>query len=202
MNRESNVLIRASAGTGKTFQLSNRFLRLLINGASVDHILSSTFTRKAAGEILDRIVARLAEAALSPNKCAELAEHLDRDISQTDCLEHLQTLINRLHRLRIGTLDSFYAQVASSFCLELGLPPGWRIVEDLHDKDLRNEAIELVLQGENLREVTRLMQLMTKGAKYKFYIPARLAYGNRQVGTIPGGSLLIFEVELLDINPA
>ena len=163
MNRESNVLIRASAGTGKTFQLSNRFLRLLINGASVDHILSSTFTRKAAGEILDRIVARLAEAALSPNKCAELAEHLDRDISQTDCLEHLQTLINRLHRLRIGTLDSFYAQVASSFCLELGLPPGWRIVEDLHDKDLRNEAIELVLQGENLREVTRLMQLMTKG---------------------------------------
>ena len=46
------------------------------------------------------------------------------------------------------------------------------------------------------------VQLMTKGAKYKFYIPARLAYGNRQVGTIPGGSLLIFEVELLGINPA
>jgi len=49
---------------------------------------------------------------------------------------------------------------------------------------------------------TEGVQLMTKGAKYKFYIPARLAYGNRQVGTIPGGSLLIFEVELLDINPA
>jgi peptidylprolyl isomerase len=49
---------------------------------------------------------------------------------------------------------------------------------------------------------TEGVQLMTKGAKYKFYIPARLAYGNRQVGTIPGGSLLIFEVELLDINAA
>ena len=49
---------------------------------------------------------------------------------------------------------------------------------------------------------TEGVQLMTKGAKYKFYIPARLAYGSRQVGTIPGGSLLIFEVELLDINPA
>ena len=48
---------------------------------------------------------------------------------------------------------------------------------------------------------TEGVQLMTKGTKYKFYIPARLAYGNRQVGTIPGGSLLIFEVELLDINP-
>ena len=49
---------------------------------------------------------------------------------------------------------------------------------------------------------TEGVQLMTKGAKYKFFIPARLAYGNRQVGNIPGGSLLIFEVELLDINPA
>ena len=49
---------------------------------------------------------------------------------------------------------------------------------------------------------TEGVQLMTKGAKYKFYIPARLAYGNRQVGTIPGGSLLIFEVELLEVNPA
>ncbi|MEC7545384.1 MAG: FKBP-type peptidyl-prolyl cis-trans isomerase [Pseudomonadota bacterium] len=47
---------------------------------------------------------------------------------------------------------------------------------------------------------TEGVQLMTKGAKYKFFIPARLAYGNQRVGSIPGGSLLVFEVELLDIQ--
>src|SRR5688500_13581161 len=51
-----NLVIRASAGTGKTFQLSNRYLTLLDRGVPVDQILATTFTRKAAGEILDRIV--------------------------------------------------------------------------------------------------------------------------------------------------
>jgi ATP-dependent helicase/nuclease subunit A len=53
-----HVMIRASAGTGKTFQLSNRFLRLLLSGVPVDQILATTFTRKAAGEILDRVILR------------------------------------------------------------------------------------------------------------------------------------------------
>jgi len=52
----------ASAGTGKTFQLSNRFLELLRHDVPHDRILATTFTRKAAGEILDRVILRLAEA--------------------------------------------------------------------------------------------------------------------------------------------
>jgi FKBP-type peptidyl-prolyl cis-trans isomerase len=43
---------------------------------------------------------------------------------------------------------------------------------------------------------------MTIGSTYKFWIPAELGYGDRAVGNIPAGSLLIFEVELLEINPA
>ncbi len=58
-----NLIIRASAGTGKTFQLSNRFLTLLRLGVPCEAILATTFTRKAAGEILDRVIGRLAEAA-------------------------------------------------------------------------------------------------------------------------------------------
>jgi FKBP-type peptidyl-prolyl cis-trans isomerase len=44
---------------------------------------------------------------------------------------------------------------------------------------------------------------MTVGSKYKFWIPAELAYGDRPVGQVPksAGSMLIFEVELLEINP-
>jgi len=48
---------------------------------------------------------------------------------------------------------------------------------------------------------TEGLQLMDEGSKYILYIPHNLAYGERQVGDIPAGSLLVFEVELLEINP-
>ncbi len=45
------------------------------------------------------------------------------------------------------------------------------------------------------------LKLMNKGAQYTLYIPASLAYGNNAVGTIPPGSTLVFDVEVLDITP-
>ncbi|HOP78260.1 MAG TPA: UvrD-helicase domain-containing protein, partial [Thermogutta sp.] len=55
-SQPKNVVIRASAGAGKTFQLTNRFLWLLARGERLDSILATTFSREAAGEILDRIL--------------------------------------------------------------------------------------------------------------------------------------------------
>src|SRR5690242_4308533 len=69
----ADTLIRASAGTGKTFQLSNRYLGLLAAGAEPEEVLATTFTRKAAAEILDRALFRLARAAGDPRECAQLA---------------------------------------------------------------------------------------------------------------------------------
>ena len=48
---------------------------------------------------------------------------------------------------------------------------------------------------------TEGLQLMDEGSRYILYIPHNLAYGERRVGDIPAGSLLVFEVELLEINP-
>ena len=56
-------LIRASAGTGKTYQLSGHALSELLKGAAPSEILATTFTRKAAGEILGRVLTRLADGA-------------------------------------------------------------------------------------------------------------------------------------------
>jgi peptidylprolyl isomerase len=47
---------------------------------------------------------------------------------------------------------------------------------------------------------TEGVQLMSVGDKYRFFIPSQLAYGNRSAGKIEGGSVLIFDVELLKIN--
>jgi FKBP-type peptidyl-prolyl cis-trans isomerase FklB len=49
---------------------------------------------------------------------------------------------------------------------------------------------------------TEALQLMPTGSKYKLYIPYQLAYGLNDNGPIPGGSLLVFEVELLDVKKA
>ena len=163
-NRFPNVVIRASAGTGKTFQLSNRFIGLALAGEPYDTILATTFTRKAAGEILDRVLFRMAEAALDKESCGKLAEHVgDPELDRPRCLRMLRDMVGQLHRLRVGTLDSFFIQVAQSFSLELGLPPGWQIVDEIVDRGLRAEAVRTMLRDQSTQDTTRLMHLLTKG---------------------------------------
>jgi ATP-dependent helicase/nuclease subunit A len=158
-----HTLIRASAGTGKTFQLSNRYLGLVVAGVTPDEILATTFTRKAAGEILQRILFRLAEAANDPEHATILGRFIDAKLNCERAQHVLETLVHQLHRLHVSTLDSFFAQLAGSFDLELGLPQGWRIVEPSADARLRNEAIQAVLAAEESRDVLALMHLLTKG---------------------------------------
>ena len=159
-----NLVIRASAGTGKTFQLSNRYLGLLSAGVTPQRMLAVTFTRKAAGEILDRILVRLARAAASEDECGRLAGFVgDPTLNRARCMELLTQLTGNLHRLRISTLDSFFAQVARSFSLDLGLPLGWQIVPVLDEQELQVEAIQATLQHNSSSELNRLINLLAKG---------------------------------------
>ena len=158
-----HTVIRASAGTGKTFQLSNRFIGLAVR-QPLDTILATTFTRKAAGEILDRVLVRLAEAAMKPQKLAELSRHVPGcSLDRGQCLGLLRDMIRHLHRLRVSTLDSFFVELAQSFGLELGFPPGWKIVDEIEDAAIRAEAIRTVLANTSTQDVVRLMHLLTKG---------------------------------------
>src|SRR5947208_2843270 len=138
----SHVVIRASAGTGKTYQLAVRFIGLLAAGTRPDEILATTFTRKAAGEILDRVLFWLAQAAADESERTKLAKEIGvRALSAETCRELLCATVQRLHALRVGTLDSYFLQVATSFGPELGLPPGWSICDEMADAVLRDEAI-------------------------------------------------------------
>ena len=137
------TLIRASAGTGKTYQLSSRYIDLLAAGEQPDRILATTFTRKAAGEIQDRVLHRLAEN------------------DATHAL--LIKLVRRLHRLNVCTLDSFFIRIAGSFSLDLGLPPGWRIVDEVADQRLQAEAVAAMIEADGPQRVIDLMRLLNPG---------------------------------------
>ncbi len=144
-----DTIILASAGTGKTWQLTTRYLRLLRCEQPLDQILASTFARKAAGEILARILSRLAEAASDEGRRGELEAALDLGpLSRDQAAAMLERVLSQVHRLRVGTLDSFFVQTAGSFALELELPGRWSILEDIDDRALRLEALRELLQRE------------------------------------------------------
>ena len=157
-------LIKASAGSGKTFQLSGHFLRQLFLGDRPETILATTFTRKAAGEILGRVLLRLAEAAEDPKAAKRLSEFLaPAEVTCETSLALLADVTRHLHRLRVCTLDSFFQQVARSLTLELGLPPGWSIVDEHTDRELREQSIDAVLSQHIPQDAQNLMQMLAKG---------------------------------------
>ena len=159
-----NTIIRASAGTGKTFQLSSRFISLLNRGAECDRILATTFTRKAAGEIINRVLLRLAAASQDAARLEELASSINApDLTREDTLKLLEMTMRNLHRLRIGTLDAFFSQLAGSFSFELGLPSGWQLVNDIQASDLQDDAIEVMLRTRDNTDLLTLMHQLAKG---------------------------------------
>lgn len=71
--------------------------------------------------------------------------------------------------------------------------------EEFDNSFKRGQPISFAVNGV-IRGWTEALQLMPAGSKYKIYIPYQLGYGTNDVGTIPPGSALVFEVELLEIN--
>lgn len=148
--------LHASAGSGKTYRLARRLLRLLMHSGSPasacgpvpgegygpESILAITFTNKAATEMKERVLGALKSVAMglpdpdfsTPAERAKARAWLERT------LRHFQTL-------NIRTIDSLLNQLARLFALELGLPPGFEttldedvVFADLHDAVMGRSA--------------------------------------------------------------
>ncbi len=155
---QRNESIKASAGSGKTFQLSKRYLRLLFQNTNPSEILATTFTRKAAREILERILARLIDAIKSPEAARRLIDDLGMETNNAlaDCQKAFWLLIKNLHNIQICTLDSYCSKLATCYSLELGLPYDWRIVESQRELELRLRALLDVANEDRARTETML----------------------------------------------
>ena len=128
---QNNASVHASAGTGKTWLLVTRILRLLLAGARPDSILAVTFTRKAAAEMQERVSARLRELmCASPDELVTQLASIGLTASTTECQRarqlYEQLLLNP-YSLRTTTFHAFCQELLQRFPLEAGVTPGFEL---------------------------------------------------------------------------
>ena len=125
-----NVALEASAGTGKTRVLVDRYINLLRAGVAPSNILAMTFTRKAAAEMRERIITTLREAAargeITPARWRELRDRTD-DIA-------------------ISTIDAFCLSLLREFPLEADLDPGFDVADETEVPRLIDESLDRALR--------------------------------------------------------
>lgn len=145
LNTLKNIAISASAGSGKTYTLTNRFIYLLHAFEQPERIIALTFTRTAAGEFFHKIIEKLCDAAEQPGEACKLSQEL---AITADCARYhhlLQLLIKSMHRLNLQTLDSFFFRVVSAFALELGLSGSLNLLDESSEPRLRNEVRDSIV---------------------------------------------------------
>lgn len=147
MREVNNAIIRASAGSGKTYELVRRYLRLLALDEAPESIVAMTFTRKSAREFFERILQKLAELAADPGSARGYVDELAQPGM---ALAQLRRVIHSMDRLRLGTIDSFFASVAHCFPFELGLAGQASIMPEDEAKQARDEVM-----GALIVEITR-----------------------------------------------
>ncbi len=158
------MALKASAGSGKTFALSVRFLALLFKGANPSEILTLTFTKKATAEMKERILDYLKilqkenlenEKEKSQNILKELEEkyHLDPDLVRNSAQKIYQRFLNA--EVRISTIDAFFQSILRKFCWFVGLSANFEVNEDtkIHQQQL-NESFLSALNNEQLEELS------------------------------------------------
>ena len=125
-----NIVLEASAGTGKTRVLVERYVNLLRAGVEPDHILAITFTRKAAAEMRQRILDRLQEAS----RLSEIDAARGREITR------------RLGDITISTIDAFCLSLLREFPLEADVDPGFDLADDTQAPRLVAASLDQALR--------------------------------------------------------
>ncbi len=162
-----NMYIAASAGSGKTYQLVNRFLALLslqqlaTGHTDVSRLIAITFTRKAAGEFKERILAALADAAQGEEQadrfwhqrvwptiadertgiCPGTAEP-DIPSKLAFFTSMLRELTNAFSKLNLGTIDSLFQRMVGTLSHELGLL-SFTTLDEAQEENCRRRALDL-----------------------------------------------------------
>jgi len=129
ISRDSNLLVSAAAGSGKTAVLVERIIQLIIqSGASIDEMLIVTFTNAAASEMRERIVAALYEALESSDN------------------PFLREQVNKIQRASIMTLHSFCIGVVRNNAHFIDVDPGFKVGDTIELGIMASEVMDMILE--------------------------------------------------------
>jgi ATP-dependent helicase/nuclease subunit A len=135
---DTNFLVEAAAGTGKTTSMVRRMAALIASGrAEAAHIAAVTFTRKAASELKVRFVLELEKSlALSLQK------------NEEEKAARLRTGLEESGRSFVGTIHSFCARLLKERPVEAGIDPGFTELDDAQEARLRRLAFDEHMAGQ------------------------------------------------------
>lgn len=144
-----NILVSASAGSGKTFVMAERILDQLARGVEISQLFISTFTVKAATELKERLEKKISQ---------QIQETDDVDLKQ-----HLGRQLADLPNAAIGTMDSFTQKFLGKHGYLIDIAPNFRILQNESEQLLlKNEVFHQVFeehyQGENKEKFSRLVK--------------------------------------------
>lgn len=147
-----SVFVSANAGTGKTKLLTDRVLRLMLDGAPPESILCVTYTRAAAAEMQNRISARLAEWTVMTS------DDLAKDLAAMGIAVPSQSMLRNARSLfaeildsddgpRIETVHSFCQSILRRFPIEAGIVPNAELADELEQARLKMQVRESLMQS-------------------------------------------------------
>jgi len=168
----------ASAGSGKTFALSVRYISLLFMGESPNSILAATFTNKAASEMRQRVVDSLRMLDAEGSRAFVDAVLLQTGLGREELLARQPEVLSRFlsSATHIVTLDSFFSSILRSASMELGLEPDFMtkdhsgdeleryFLDDVESAGLLSSLVRLAIDIEDRRfgKIFDLMQSFYK----------------------------------------
>ena len=144
-----NILVSASAGSGKTFVMAERILDQLARGVEISQLFISTFTVKAATELKERLEKKISQQI--------------QEIDDVDLKQHLGRQLADLPNAAIGTMDSFTQKFLGKHGYLIDIAPNFRILQNESEQlILKNEVFHQVFeehyQGENKENFSRLVK--------------------------------------------
>lgn len=158
----THAAVIASAGTGKTWLLVTRIIRLLLSGVSTEHILSVTFTRKAATEMQSRLRERLyLLASCNISDLKHELEYIGIEVDDDTCIRArllYQQLLMNPYPLRTTTFHAFCHELLKRFPLEADVPAGFELLETT--RHIEEQALDALFNEASLNPGQPLAQAL------------------------------------------
>jgi ATP-dependent exoDNAse (exonuclease V) beta subunit len=168
MTQNPLLILKASAGSGKTYALVQEYLRVILHADSIDafsRIMAMTFTNKAALEMKERVVNALVDLAFGGEEkekfLRDTAERiqLSKEEVRTKSRQVIKRILHNYSELSIQTIDKFNIRLVRTFTRDLDLPGDFELILDA--RELIEKTIDTLIDsiGEKGKEELSRMLL-------------------------------------------